>query len=78
MKRKEGLVFNKHDGELRGFTNLGDMNNDMNSLESSDIEASLATSVFSVMIRGLLVPFNFPYASFPAKNLIFDSRYSSA
>ena len=69
MKIKEGLVFNKHDGELQGFTNLGDMNNDMNSLESSDIEASLATSVFSVMIRGLLVPFNFPYASFPAKNL---------
>lgn len=30
---KEGLVFDKHSCELIGFTNLGDINNDLNRLE---------------------------------------------
>ena len=33
MKVKEGLVFDKHTCELVGFTDIGDINNDLNHLE---------------------------------------------
>ena len=33
MKVEEGLVFNKHTCELVGFTDIGDINNDLSRLE---------------------------------------------
>ena len=33
MKIKEGLVYNKHSGEMIGFTHLGDINNELMKLE---------------------------------------------
>ena len=35
MKVKEGLVFNKHTCELVGFTDIGEINNELNRLEQS-------------------------------------------
>ncbi len=36
MKIKEGLVYNKHSGEMIGFTHLGDINNELVKLEQSN------------------------------------------
>ncbi len=35
MKVKEGLVFNKHTGEVIGFTKLGDINDELMKLEQN-------------------------------------------
>ena len=42
MKVKEGLVFNKYTGEVIGFTNLGDVNNNLLQLENEDEHLSVA------------------------------------
>lgn len=78
MKIKEGLIFNKSSGNILGFTNLGDVNQSIDLLEKQllgeEIESpnELATSVFVIMVRGLIVDFNFPYASFPTHKLTGD------
>ena len=78
MKIKEGLVFSKTDGNLVGFTNLGNMNKKIDRLEKNQIDESddssqeIATTVFAIMVRGLIIDFKFPYASFPAHNLTGD------
>ena len=76
MKIKEGLVFNKHTNELIGFTDLGNINSSISLLEQdlhnsngSTLQKSLASTVFVVMVRGLILKFDFPYASFPSENL---------
>jgi hypothetical protein len=71
MKIKEGLVY-KTNGELVGFTDLGDIDNMLScfeSLENQNKQLELATSVFTLMIRGLFIKINFPYASFPTNVL---------
>lgn len=73
MKIKEGLVFDKSNNELIGFTDLGNVNETVSMLErlllNSAQSKQLASSVFAVMVQGLIIKFNFPYASFPALNL---------
>ena len=71
MHIREDLVYDKHSGDLMGFINLGDMNEDLkeleNQLEASDaISPPLASTVFVFMIRGLFTSLKFPYATFPA------------
>ncbi len=69
MRIKEGVVFSKSQNELVGFTDLGDINQDIVMLENNLVNNTtntLATTVFVIMIRGLTIKFNFPYASFPA------------
>lgn len=81
MHIKEDLVYNKHTGELIGYTNLGEMNTHLLSLEKSlegvrKKAAPLAKSLFVLMVRGLFSSLEFPYAQFPCSNLtgnlIFD------
>ena len=73
MKIKEGLVFDKHNGDLVGFTNLGKVNEEIRDFcHRGPIDESnkpMASTVFVIMVRGLTVDFNFPYASFPAQGL---------
>ena len=74
MKIREGLVYDKNNGELIGFTNLGDINEHLQQLESDLDDGKshppfLASSVFVVMVRGLFIGINFPYATFPTQNL---------
>lgn len=80
MHVKEGLVFDKHSGELIGFTDLGDINNHIAKLErtaatSQKIEP-LANSLLVLMIRGLLSGFQFPYAQFSCSSLTGDQLYN--
>ena len=57
MHVREDLVYDKHKGELIGFTNLGDINDHLDAYEkalSGDQEPpSLAKSVLVFMVRGL-------------------------
>ena len=70
---KEGLVYDKHQGSLIGFSNLGEINNHLLKLESAldgeDMPQQLASSMVVLMIRGLFQKLNFPYAQFAVSNL---------
>ena len=79
MHIKRDLVYDKHTGELIGFTNLGDMNMHLLNLEKSldqcpseELTTPLAKSLFVIMIRGLFSSLQFPYAQFPCSNLSGD------
>ena len=64
VKIKSGLVFSKSSGNLIGFVNLGDLNNDITEFEASwkdDISVKkaspiLATHMFVVMLRAIKKP----------------------
>lgn len=80
MKVKEDLVYNKHSGQLIGFMNIGDVNNQLLELEQtckqSNAAPKLATHMLTFMVRGLLSELDFPYASFPCLSLGGDQLYS--
>uniref|UniRef100_A0A1X7V4D4 Transposable element P transposase-like RNase H domain-containing protein n=3 Tax=Amphimedon queenslandica TaxID=400682 RepID=A0A1X7V4D4_AMPQE len=67
---KAGLVY-KHSGELIGFSDLGDINNHLLQLEheyknpaTANKGPKFASTVMTIMIRGLFTSFAFPYVSF--------------
>lgn len=64
---KEGLVYDKHEGSLIRFGNLGDTNNHLFNFERSLVEESdqmpaIASGMLVIMVRGLTSKLNFPYA----------------
>ena len=65
---KDDLVYDKHNGVMIGFCNLGDTNNQLLQFESSlnndTAMPSLATSMLVLMVRGLFSKLVFPYAQF--------------
>ena len=78
MKIKEGLVFNKHTCELVGFTDIGDINNDLTLLEQ-DVDnpqsQDVASHILLFMVRGLFTKVNFPYVHFATRNASADTLY---
>ena len=81
MHVKEDLVFNKNTGEMTGFTNLGTINDQLLKIEaemeneSSDDDisySSIANSIATFMVRGLLSNLQFPYVYFPCRNITGD------
>ena len=52
MKIKEGLVYNKHSGEIIGFTNLGDVNDELLRIENDSGQLPIAKNVLFLMGRG--------------------------
>ena len=75
MKIKSGLVFSRATGKLVGFTELGDMNEELSSFERSlsdkPKEKDLATHVMTFMARGLHKRFHYPIGYFASAG--FDS-----
>jgi hypothetical protein len=74
MHVKEGLVYDKHSGELVGFVDLGDINNHLMRLQKSldgNVNAltPLSKSLLVLMVRGLFSSFQFPYAQYPCESL---------
>ena len=73
---KEGLVYDKHQGNLIGFANLGEISDHLlkfeNALYVKDTPQQLASSMVVLMIRGLFHKLNFPYAQFAVSNLSGD------
>lgn len=58
MKIKSGLVFNKHEGRLVGFIDLGKVNHDIERVMSGDDDSTeeLADHVFVFMVRAVFKP----------------------
>ena len=64
---KSDLVYNKHDGSLFGYVNIGDINNQLLDfqamIDSGKPSPSLTSTMMMVfMVRGLLPKFDYPYA----------------
>ena len=75
---EEGLVYDKYTGELIGFTDLGDINSHLLSLEQSLVDSKLqplATTIMTFMVRGLFSHLQFPYAHFPCHKVTGDLLY---
>ena len=75
MKIKEGLVYNKHTGNIIGFTDLGDVNNQLVLLEQECEHPAIATHVLAVMVRGIFFKMEFPYAHFGTDGITADTLY---
>ena len=79
MHVKEGLVFDKHSGDLVGFRDLGEINNHISRLErtrsTSQVIEPLAKSLLVLMVRGLFSDLQFPYAQFPCASLSGEQIY---
>ena len=82
MKIKEDVVYNHHSGQIVGFTNIGEANNDIMSITrematTSDTLAveAIATHVMGFMVQGICSSLKFPLAHYPTKNLTGDQLY---
>ena len=79
MKIKENLVFDKHTCELVGFTDVGDINNELNKVEQQCQSVGLthcnvATHMLLFMIRGMFTNLEFPYAHFATRGILSISH----
>ena len=71
MYVKEGLYFNKHTGELIGYSDLGGVNNLLADYEqqlttSNTSPRPLAKCMLMFMVRGLFTSLKYPYVQFSA------------
>ena len=70
---KTDLVYDKHQGSLISFVNLGNTNNRLlefkNALGETQHEQQLASSMLVLMVRGIFQKLNYPYAQFACNNL---------
>ena len=75
MYVKQGLVFEKSTGALFGFTDLGEVNNQLDEFEASLksdaslLQRPLAKTVIVFMFKGLFTNTALPYAHFAASSL---------
>ena len=75
MKVQEDLVYDKTGCNLLGFVNLGEVNNELEVLEGklrADVQdpcEAIATHMLTLMVRGLFIKMEFPYAKFPSRGL---------
>ena len=86
MHIKEELVYNKHDGRLIGFVDLGKINNHLAKFEASlsedndDSNSSdthpLANSMVAFMVKGLFTSLQFSYAQFPCSALAGEQLFN--
>jgi hypothetical protein len=72
MKIHEDIVFDKS-GEIIGYVNTGDFNNRLREFENQckggEVDM-IATHVLTLMIRGIFIKIQFPYAQFPTKGML--------
>lgn len=70
---KEELVYDKHEGCLIGFINLGDINNQLLEFETAlaqdKRDPPLASTMLVLMVRGLFQKLNYLYAQFACANI---------
>ena len=75
MYIKQGLVYEKSTGALFGFTDLGEVNNQLDDYEKSlsgdgtGLQRPLAKTMLVFMFKGLFTNVAMPYAQFPACSL---------
>ena len=71
-------MYDKYTGKLIGFTDLGDINSHLLSLEQSLVDSKLkplATTIMTFIVRGLFSHLQFPYARFPCHKVAGDLLY---
>lgn len=81
MKIRSGLVFSSKTGRLIGFTELGQLNEELQGFEESVSKnkkesREMATHVLSVMARGLLKHFTYPICYFATVTADADQLFN--
>ena len=70
------MIYDKHEGSLIGFANLGEINNHLLKFEELNGESqsmpNIAGTMLVIMVRGLLTKLNFPYVQCACSNLTGD------
>ena len=74
MHIREDFIFDKHTGDMIGFSNLGDINEHLFQLEKSmledePIQLQLARSTMVFIAHELFNSLQFPYIQFPSAEL---------
>ena len=76
MKIKEGLVYNKHSGEIIGYTDLGDINDELLQLERKLKDPPpIAKYILVFMVHGIFFHLQFPFAHFATRGITGESLY---
>ena len=77
VKIKSDLVYDKHSGELIGFTNLNNVSNELNCLEKNvnNVPSELAKYLLVIMVRGVTTNLKYPLASFATAGITADYLY---
>lgn len=79
MKIKESLVYDKHNMEVIGFVDLGDLNDKLIQLEQSctthDNEHAIATHLLTIVVRGIFSISRFPYAYFATEDITGEQLF---
>lgn len=80
MKVREDLVFDKSNCQLIGFTNLGEVNNQLDKISQlcsseSTPNPAIASHMLLFMVRGMFSSLQFPYAHFATQGITADSLY---
>lgn len=76
MKIKEGLVYNKHSGEIIGYTDFGDINDELLQLERKLKDPlPIAKYILVFMVRGIFFHLQFPFAHFTTRGITGESLY---
>ena len=77
MKIHQDLVFDKS-GEIIGFVDTGDVNNKIRSLENfcnGESHDTIASHMLTLMVRGIFIRLDFPYAQFPTSGTYTSNQY---
>ena len=69
MKIKESLVYDKIGAKVIGFVDLGSVNNQLLEFEQSCNNPPIATHMLVLMVRGIFIHLQYPYAHFPTTKL---------
>ena len=78
MKIKESLVYDKHESNIVGFVNLGEVNDQLARFEreasnnSKQSCGEVATRILTLMVRGIFFRLRFPYAHFLTTGIAGD------
>ncbi|XP_033115379.1 uncharacterized protein LOC117115623 [Anneissia japonica] len=77
MKVKCGLVYNVRSGQLVGYTDLGDVSNDIADFArcSNNVDPQLGTHVLVLMVRSIWGPLVTPIAYYPTEGIASRSLY---
>ena len=82
VKVKDGIVYDKHSCQVIGFTSLEDINSHLlgfeRSLATDQPEPSVAKYMLVFMVRGLIIPLEFPYAQYPTRGITADLLFPVA
>ena len=81
VKIQQGLVYSSETGELVGFCDIGEINQeieDLRNLDQDDLEPQVATHVIAFMVRGLFDPLHSVFGHFACLGFTSSQIYWSA